>query len=296
MFAGRLALFEEQQVGADGGVGTEHGVGQADDGVEVAFLHQMFLEPRLDAFAEQGAVGQHHGGASARLQQADDQGEEQVRRLPGAEVLREVALDAVLLLAAEGRVGEHDVHAVLALPADIGPRQGVVVAHEARVFDAVQQHVGDAEHVGKLLLFDGAERGLHGLFVLGPPDMALAHVPQGTGQESAGAAGRIEQRLARFRVDPVDHECGHGAGRVVLARIAGRLQVVEDLFVDVAEMLAFAQVVEVDLVDPVDHLAHQLAGLHVVVGILEHGAHDAAAVAGSGPSPEGLSGPETGRR
>ena len=41
----------------------------------------MFLEPRLDAFAEQGAVGQDHGGASVRLQQADDQGEKEVRRL-----------------------------------------------------------------------------------------------------------------------------------------------------------------------------------------------------------------------
>ena len=30
----------------------------------------------------------------------------------------------------------------------------------------------------------------------------------------------------------------------------------------------------------VDHLAHQLAGLHVVVGVLEHVPHDAAAVAG----------------
>ena len=34
------------------------------------------------------------------------------------------------------------------------------------------------------------------------------------------------------------------------------------------------------LVDLVDHLPHQLAGFHVVVGVLEHVAHDAAAVAG----------------
>ena len=33
------------------------------------------------------------------------------------------------------------------------------------------------------------------------------------------------------------------------------------------------------LVDLVDHLPHELAGLHVVVGVLEHVAHDAAAVA-----------------
>ena len=144
-----LALLEEQQIGADGGVGPEHGVGQTDDSVEVALRHQVLLEAGLDALAEQGAVGQDHGGAAARFQQTDDEGEEQVRRLPRAEVLREVGLDAVLLLAAEGRIGEHDVHPVLPLPADVGPRQGVVVAHEAGVLDAVQQHVGGRRACGE---------------------------------------------------------------------------------------------------------------------------------------------------
>jgi hypothetical protein len=49
-----------------------------------------------------------------------------------------------------------------------------------------------------------------------------------------------------LRVDHLHHEGGDGAGRVVLARIAGGLQVVEDLLVDVAEVLALGQVVEVD--------------------------------------------------
>ncbi len=287
---GRLALLEEQQVGADGGVGPEDRVGQADDGVEVALLHQMFLEPGLYSLAEQRSVGQHHRGAPARLQQADDESEEQVRGLASAEMLREVRLDAVLLLAAEGRVGEHDVHPVLLLPADIGAGQGVVVADEARVLDAVQQHVGDAEHVRELFLLHRAERRLHGLLILGPLHVAPAHVAQRTGEEAAGAAGGVEQGLAKFRVDAVHHEGGDGARRVVLAGVARRLQIVEDLLVDVAEMLAFGQVVEIDLVDLVDHLAHQLAGLHVVMGVLEHAADDTAAVAGMSCHPEVLQG------
>ena len=154
------------------------------------------------------------------------------------------------------------------------------MSHEARILDAVQQHVGDAEHVGKLLLLNGAQRCLHDLLVLGPLHIAFAHVAQRTGEEAAGAAGGVEQGLAGLRVDTVGHEGGDGARRVILAGVACRLQVVEDLFVDVAEMLAFGQVVEIDLVDLVDHLAHQLAGFHVVVGVLEHVADDAAAVAG----------------
>ena len=51
----------------------------------------------------------------------------------------------------------------------------------------------------------------------------------------------IEQDFAGLRVDAVHHEGGDGARRVVFAGVAGRLQVVEDLLVDVAEMLAFGR-------------------------------------------------------
>ena len=118
--------------------------------------------------------------------------------------------------------------------------------------------------------------------------VALAHVADGAGEEAAGAAGGIEQDLAGLRVDAVDHERGDGARRVVFAGVAGALQVVEDLLVDVAEVLALGEVVEVDLVDLVDDLPHQLAGLHVVVGVLEHVADHAAAVAGLGRGREVL--------
>ena len=87
---GRLALLEEEQVRADAGVGLEDAVGQPNDGVQVALLHEVFLEPRLHAFAEERAVGQDHRGPAARLEQADDQGQEQVGRLAGLEMLGEV--------------------------------------------------------------------------------------------------------------------------------------------------------------------------------------------------------------
>ena len=117
----------------------------------------MFLEPRLDAFAEQRAVRQHHGGAATWFEQTNDEGKEQIGCFARAEMLREVGLDAVLFPPAEGRVGEDDVDAFVLLPADVGPGQRVVVAHEARVLDAVQQHVGDAEHVGQRLLLHCAQ-------------------------------------------------------------------------------------------------------------------------------------------
>ena len=203
---------------------------------------------------------------------------------------REVGLDAVLLFAAEGRVGEDDVHPVALAVADVGPGQGVVVAHEAGVLDAVQQHVGDAEHVRELLLLHGAQAGLQGLLVLRAFHVAFAHVADGAGEEAAGAAGGVEQDLAGLGVDALDHEGGDGAGGVVLARVAGALQVVEQLLVDVAEVLALGQVVEVDAADLVDHLAQELAGLHVVVGVLEDVTHHAGAVGAGAPDGQFLEG------
>ena len=94
---GWCVLLEEQQIGADGGIRPEHGIGQAHDGVQIALFHQVFLESCLDALAKQRAVGQHHGGAPTRLQQADNKSQEQVCGLLGPKLFRKVGLNTVLL-------------------------------------------------------------------------------------------------------------------------------------------------------------------------------------------------------
>ena len=58
----------------------------------------------------------------------------------------------------------------------------------------------------ELLFLDGTQTGLHFLVILGALDVLIAHVADGAGQEAAGAAGGVEQRLARMRVDHLDHE------------------------------------------------------------------------------------------
>ena len=66
------------------------------------------------------------------------------------------------------------------------------MAHEARVLDAVQQHVGDAQHMGKLLFLHRAQAGLGFGFVLRPLHVAVPHVAERTGQEAPGAACGVE--------------------------------------------------------------------------------------------------------
>ena len=103
----------------------------------------------------------------------------------------------------------------------------------------------------------------------------LAQVLDGANEETAGAAGRVEQGLAEARIDLIDDELGDRTRGVELARIAGRLEVLEELLVNVAEHVAIIGGVEVDAVDLVDDLPHQRAVLHVVVGILEGHADEA---------------------
>ena len=104
-----------------------------------------------------------------------------------------------------------------------------------------------------------------------------ADVLQRADQEAAGAGGRVQHHAVQLGVGHVDHELGHGARGVVLAGVAGALQVAQDLLVQVVEQVAFLHRVEVDLVDLVDHLADQRARLHVVVGVGKDVLHDVAA-------------------
>ena len=92
---------------------------------------------------------------------------------------------------------------------------------------------------------------------------------------------QVQQDFSWMRINPIRHERRHGPRSVVLAGVARALEVVEDLFVDVAEVLPLGQVIEIDVVDLIDHLPHQLTRLHVVVCVFEDVADDAPAVAGT---------------
>ena len=60
-----VPLLEKQQIRPYRSIGSEHRIRQAHDGVKIAFLHQVLLEPSLDALAEKRAVGEDHGGPAA---------------------------------------------------------------------------------------------------------------------------------------------------------------------------------------------------------------------------------------
>src|SRR5437899_698208 len=107
----------------------------------------MLLQPRLDTLAEQRAVRQHHGGPPTRLQQADDESKKKIRRLARSKLGWEVVLDTWLLLPAERRIREDDVHPVRGPIISVRPGESVVVSNETGGLDPVQKHIRYAQHV-----------------------------------------------------------------------------------------------------------------------------------------------------
>ncbi|MDT4819838.1 hypothetical protein FQZ97_529650 [compost metagenome] len=141
-------------------------------------------------------------------------------------------------------------------------------------FDAVQDHVGGGQQVRQRLFLHTENAGLQGALVLGGFYIAAALVLDGAGEEAARAAGRVHDLFIQLGIDHAHHELGDRARGVELAGVAGVLQVAQQLLVEIAELMALLGFVEVHaLLDLVDHLADELAGLHVVVGVLEHASH-----------------------
>lgn len=99
--------------------------------------------------------------------------------------------------------------------------------------------------------------------------VVVFYVIECAGEEAAGAAGWVHNRLAELRIDAIDHKAGDGARGIKLTGITRRLQIFEDLFVNIAEKVAFAGAGEVNFVELVDHLTQQGAVFHVVIGIAE---------------------------
>src|SRR3989338_762344 len=66
-FSGRFAFGKENQIRIHSGVGVKDALGQADDGVDIAFFKEFFLDGGFDALAEKRAVGKHDAGAAVGL-------------------------------------------------------------------------------------------------------------------------------------------------------------------------------------------------------------------------------------
>ena len=228
------------------------------------------------------SIASYWRAGAVRPQLPHDELEEEQRGFGGLFVFGEIALDAFLLLAAEGRVGEDDVHAVAL--ADVGELEAKGVAGvNLRRVEAVQQQVHLAEQIRQRLGFAAEERAFlqdaavgHGLDLLGQMVVRLD-------QEAAGAAGGVEHGLAQARIGHGDHEAHDGARGVELAGIARRIaHLAQHGFVERAEGVQLVAGGEVDAVELVDDVAQQVAADHAVLHAAKHRGDDIAPIVAVG--------------
>ena len=155
------------------------------------------------------------------LQLAHDELQEQQRRLGGLLVVGKVAVDAALLLAAEGRVGQDDVDAVSV--ADLGQREAQAVAADRSSATPGRAAAGSSGQQVRQRLGLAAEDALRS--AASARSSTVWHcfsrcLNASTRKPPVPQAGSsIVSPSCGF--DDCDHEAHDGARRVELAGVAG---------------------------------------------------------------------------
>ena len=271
-FPCRMGILKKEDIGRNTGIRSENTGRQTDNGVEIESGQELFLDIELGVVrAKEETVRKDDRRASVFLQTVEDQRHKEIGRFTAGQIVGEVALDVGLFAAAVGRIHHNDIETVFVRIVQDVADEGIVVDDVWHVY-IMQEHIGDAEHVGELLLLDAVDRLVvrFGVF-----DSAfLRKSLQPAGDETAGAAGEIGHLFTEFGTDHVSYEVGDGARSVELTGGTGALQLAEDGFVDLAESVTFLVRTEVELVNDVEHLTQQHSVLHVLVGIRESGFDD----------------------
>ena len=223
------AFLEEEHHGLHARA-LERAAGAVEHGVKVAVFQQQLAQ------AHRGVVGVGEEGvlnddaaAPASFQHPDEVLEEEEGGLPGA--YWEVLLHFLALLAAEGRVCQHHVVAVLVLNVGEVFAERIGVDDVGR-FDAMQDHVHDRDDVGEgllLLAIEGA--GLERGEVLGGKVAFRFQVIERFAEEAGRAAGPVIDPFADARLRDLYDGTNERARCVVFAAVAPRVAHTFDLFI-----------------------------------------------------------------
>ena len=238
--------------------------------MEVAFFEELLAQADggVVGVGEEGVLDDDPGAASG-LEDLDEVLEEEERGLAGAD--GEVLLHFLALFAAEGRIGNDDVEAVLFLHVGeiLGERVGV---DDVGRFDAVQDHVPDRDDVGEGLLLLPVEGALLQGAVLGGGALGILRlqVIEGLTQKARRSDGGITNGLAEPGRGDFDDGADERARGVVLTAVAPGVAHILDLrFVEMRELVLLGLGCKAEFVDVVDDLAEIVAALNAVLNLAE---------------------------
>src|SRR5690242_6234092 len=111
--------------------------------------------------------------------------------------------------------------------------------------------------MGQRLLLYPTNRLVEPFEVIGILNIFGTDMLQGANEKATRPTGWIKDDAAQFGVGYIYHKLGYGTGGVEFARIACALEVTQNIFVDVVEEMPILHIVEVDLTNAIDDLAHE---------------------------------------
>lgn len=244
---------EEQHVGFDA-LRVKNAGRQAQDGVQVAFVHQVAADLRADVAFKQHIVRHHHGGAPAGGQSAVDMLQKAELFVAGRKGEIGAAWQAAAFFGAERRIGQNQrrFRQRFAFRAE---RVAVMNARAAfERIQPVQHQVHQRQPMRVLHMLHAVERAVavFALLLLGPfVEVAmLADVIVGDDQKAARSRRRVLNKVRDIRLHYRDHRFDQRPRREVLAR-AGFFLVgvfLQQAFVQIAEVFA-VHAIPVEFVD-----------------------------------------------
>ena len=264
-----LPLLEEEDDGLHACT-LERAAWAIEHRVQIAALDQQLAQrDRGVVGVRQEGVLNHDARTATGAKDLDEVLEEEERGLARAD--REVLLDLRTLLAAERRIRQHDVEAVLLL--DVGEvlRERIRV-DDVRRLDPVEDEVHDRDHVGeRLLLLPVEGRFLQTLVLRGAALWVLRlEIVKGLAKKARRSHGGIADRLARLGVGDLDDGANQRARGVILTAVASGVAHILDLrFVQVRELVLLALGCKAEFVDVVDDLAQVVSALDAVLYLAE---------------------------
>jgi len=251
----------------------EGAAGAIEHRVQVAVGEQLLAQGHRGVVCVgEKRVLDHHAGAAAGPQQADEVLEKQKGGFAAADL--EVLLHLLAFAAAEWRVGEDHIEAVALLHIAEVFGEGVGVQHPGRL-DAMEDHVHDRDHIGEaLLLLAGKGAVLEGVEVFGAEfaagGAALAHEFEGFAQEAGGAHRRVVDRLADLGVHHLHNGADQRPGRVVLTTVAAGVAHALDLFlIEHRELVLLGLGAEAQTIDHIDDFAQVVTAADLVAQFAE---------------------------
>ena len=154
-----------------------------------------------------------------------------------------MVLHFCFLIAAVRRIHQNNIELIIPCVVQNIFQQRVVMVN-FRHINTMQQHIGDAQHIRKLLLLNSVDRSIISCLIFCSFDFSRKFL-QPACKKTASAAGKVRNLFANLRINHLCHKISNGTRGVELTGRTGTLQFFQNRFIDFAESMAFLIVTKV---------------------------------------------------